>query len=559
MALNVRLRVLPKIIPTDGKSVELRLSGLYLQWRPEDGEWVNLMPIEDLKGDPGDPGGPAGPPGSSGTVQVGTVTQVAYGQPPVITNVGTPTAAVLNFQIPAALGVADGNKGDILVSGAGSVWSLNAGTVQPADLNPAVPATFRQAIDAVGFPDMPWVLAWDNGVLGDGSNQLAALQAIVNALPAEGGSIMLRGDVYLGTTGQLDLHGRRNILITGLPGGGNGAGAGQRTMLRSGHGAIGGNVPVINCKGTFNVSFENLYIYNNNAAFNGNLIDYGSRVAVNPGEDSALMQWRGIYISLASATAYGLQLHGSTQGLFENVTFAGRGFLLALQNIAGVGFVNVHKFINCNFKPTGAEYPVTGSGEGITFLGCNMQASSGDGVGRFLRTSLSQPFRSFSLLSCTFYDTLAAGGIWAEFYWGQNPIVKGCIFGGADPALGTNYGITLGGGGAGLNEPGVVGHEIEGNSFRYMTAGVANAGVIASNTNPRKGSVKHNYAFGGSSPRTVLFSSYNLMTQSEIGPNYIEGGTNDPGANMQTVLPTSATGLQSGTWWNNAGVVTITP
>lgn len=421
-------------------------------------------------------------------------------------------------------------------------------------------AQVRSLLQVPQFSDLPWVLAWENGVPGDGTNQLAALQAIVNALPSTGGAILLRGDVYLGTTGQLDLSGKHNILIAGLPGGGNGTGSAQRTMLRSGHGAIGGNIPVINCRSTFNVSFENLFIYNNNAAFNGTLVCYGSRIAVTPGQDSALMTWKNIFFSLASGTGYGLQLHGSTQGLFESCTFSARGQLVSMQQVAGVGFVNVHKFVNCNFKPTGTEYPVSGSGEGILFLGCNVQASSGDGIGRFWRTSLTQPFRGISLIGCTFYDANTPGGIWAEFYWGQGLVIQGCGLGGVDPSLGSNYGFSLGQGGAGLSEPGVRGFSILGNNFRYVTAAISFGGTAAADTNAKKGIIGGNSVFGGSSPASNLISSITETRDVVFLPNNINSLPNAIGShfNMRG-LPTAATGLVTGDVWSNANILTIVP
>lgn len=44
--------------------------------------------------------GPAGADGSAATVNVGTVTTVQYGNPATVTNSGTESAAVLDFQIP---------------------------------------------------------------------------------------------------------------------------------------------------------------------------------------------------------------------------------------------------------------------------------------------------------------------------------------------------------------------------------------------------------------------------------------------------------------------------
>ena len=40
----------------DGKSVELRLYSGYLQWRPTDGSWANLVPLTDITGPSGDDG-----------------------------------------------------------------------------------------------------------------------------------------------------------------------------------------------------------------------------------------------------------------------------------------------------------------------------------------------------------------------------------------------------------------------------------------------------------------------------------------------------------------------
>jgi hypothetical protein len=58
------------------------------------------------KGDGGDPSTVPGPPGDNATIAVGTVTTGAPGSDVSVTNVGTPTDAVLDFEIPR------GNTGD---------------------------------------------------------------------------------------------------------------------------------------------------------------------------------------------------------------------------------------------------------------------------------------------------------------------------------------------------------------------------------------------------------------------------------------------------------------
>jgi hypothetical protein len=75
--------------------------------------------------------GPPGPPGAAATVNVGTVSSLPPASAPTITNVGTPTNAILNFAIPRGedgidgatpTGVTDNTAGIDIV--AGSVQAL---------------------------------------------------------------------------------------------------------------------------------------------------------------------------------------------------------------------------------------------------------------------------------------------------------------------------------------------------------------------------------------------------------------------------------------------------
>jgi len=62
-ATSIRLRVLPRLIPVDGKNVELRTTATEIQWRVEgDASWQTLTPLSAIKGDPG----PKGDPGADG-------------------------------------------------------------------------------------------------------------------------------------------------------------------------------------------------------------------------------------------------------------------------------------------------------------------------------------------------------------------------------------------------------------------------------------------------------------------------------------------------------------
>lgn len=51
---NVRLRVLPQVLPVDGRPVEIQATDTYIQWRyMGDADWINLVALADLEGPPG--------------------------------------------------------------------------------------------------------------------------------------------------------------------------------------------------------------------------------------------------------------------------------------------------------------------------------------------------------------------------------------------------------------------------------------------------------------------------------------------------------------------------
>jgi hypothetical protein len=56
--------------------------------------------------------GPPGADGTDATITIGTVTDVPYGTPPAVTNVGTPGAAIFDFELETGPGGAPGLDGD---------------------------------------------------------------------------------------------------------------------------------------------------------------------------------------------------------------------------------------------------------------------------------------------------------------------------------------------------------------------------------------------------------------------------------------------------------------
>ncbi len=242
----------------------------------------------------------------------------------------------------------------------------------------------------------------------------------------------------------------------------------------------------VQLKRTFNVSFEKMFVDSRDAAFTGTRLDWGDLTS-----GSALMSMTDCYLNVLSAVsgARGINLYGATQGKFERIKFAGARTLIQMQNAVGIGWCNQHVFLSCSINPTGSAYPVAGSGEGITFQGCNVQANSGDGIGRFWSTDLTQDFRGVSLLGNTFYDVLTTGGVWANFYTGQGLVIQNNLLGGAaNVTSGNNYGIGIGGGTAGVSgaEKGVIGVDLSCNQGRYMTALFLFNGTKANYNNVRK-------------------------------------------------------------------------
>jgi hypothetical protein len=79
---------------------------------------------------PSGPTGPAGADGADGaaaTIAVGDVASVPYGTPPTVTNVGTPAAAIFDFELETG---AKGDQGEAGVSA--SLFDIDIdGNLQP--------------------------------------------------------------------------------------------------------------------------------------------------------------------------------------------------------------------------------------------------------------------------------------------------------------------------------------------------------------------------------------------------------------------------------------------
>jgi hypothetical protein len=126
----------PSELPETGEPGDAWLidGDLYV-WSESD-EWIDVGDIQGPQGEPGE----KGDPGDAATINVGTVTTVGPDNPAVVTNSGSSSAAVFDFDIPQGVqgdqGVqgVPGEKGD-----PGDAATVDAGTV--TTVGPDDPAT----------------------------------------------------------------------------------------------------------------------------------------------------------------------------------------------------------------------------------------------------------------------------------------------------------------------------------------------------------------------------------------------------------------------------------
>lgn len=348
------------------------------------------------------------------------------------------------------------------------------------------------------------VVAADYGVDGLGGDQTAAMASLVAAIPASGARVMLPTGTVSITS--LDLHGRRNIRFIGQSG--EGAGASQPTVLTTNLGSGSGRV--IDARNTDGVGFEGVFLSATSAAFDGTLLDYG--VISNPGTSNCFLE--NCVVDIVGSSGTGLSLYGSATGSWNRTQFLGAGRLVALQLVGGVNFCNIHNFRSCNFNPTN-QYPIVGSGDNISFSGCNFQAGSSDGKARALQSYSGAPLRGLTLDGCGFYDVLANGTIWFSLALGGGLEMHGCYMSG----IVGSYGFDIGG--VAVADPessGWGGVLLSGNYFDTLTAVMNFEGTSADGSN-----VRGVVASGNRLVNAALFSSVASATSVYSVGNRIYG------------------------------------
>jgi hypothetical protein len=148
----------PPSYPPCCREIEIRNDGTYIQYRyVGEVDWIDLVALADITG----PQGPQGEPGDAATIEVGTVTTVPNGDPATVTNVGTDTDAIFDFEIPEGAPGTPGTPGAAATIAVGTTTTgapgtnasvTNSGTSSAAVFDFTIPRGDTGAIGPQGPP-----------------------------------------------------------------------------------------------------------------------------------------------------------------------------------------------------------------------------------------------------------------------------------------------------------------------------------------------------------------------------------------------------------------------
>lgn len=249
------------------------------------------------------------------------------------------------------------------------------------------------------------------GVLGDGSNQTTALQALIDFIPAAatalgikpGGIVYVTGDVLFTTLSLLE---KADITFRGS--GGLNAGAGSACSWHSSSSAT----RVIDCRSSVGLRFEGIdFTFSANAPYG---FDFGRNTS-GANTDGVFMSFSycSFFATGASVSTHVLSLDGATRGYFEHCNFSGTSNMVWGRYTAGggAGFSNVMAFVSCNFQPSstpGNTYPVNNPGETWSFINCTFEGNSAVGYQQGIQCN--EDATGLLIQNCWFGDATANGG-----------------------------------------------------------------------------------------------------------------------------------------------------
>lgn len=414
--------------------------------------------------------------------------------------------------------ISNGYTGNNLLAGTANEITITSGGGTSTFSLPSTLNLSSKTVNGDNFPDvyanLPTVLAWENGVSGNGSDQTAALQAIVDSL-VDGGTIYLQGSVVITS---LNLNNRANIHFKNRKGGSYAAtdSYSDRARIAAGNGAGTVDDYIIDMTNAENIIFEDIWLYTTNSAYTGMLVRMGTP---NVFSYATYNKFRNCILSNSNALSRSVGMYQCANTTFEDTNFTGPGIGVAFPDDVHTNatFATVNSLINCSFLPGGTEYPIVGSPGVCNLIGCLFEPGS-DGKLRCFKSSSNRPFDGITIIGGTSIDASLGVSEPYVFPWGAGLT----ILGGAGGAP-NGYMFTLGGGGITHGDPeerGLLGVSIHGYSCTGCVSMIRGLGTIANKTNVRGVVITGNRVKVGNIATTI-----SEFQNAEIGPNNMYGST----------------------------------
>jgi hypothetical protein len=252
---------------------------------------------------------------------------------------------------------------------------------------------------------------------GDGStNDTAAIQAAIDAVPSSGGTIYFPRGSYV-CNGALSLNGRKSIRLVGMTPS-IGAGAAGTALIYT----ATGTTPFLTMKDTGGASCEGIVVENmslvyTSGSFTGHLIDARG----TPPLDTANCTFRNCFIGsqpTSTRTAASLvRLLGSHTMAFEGCTFFGAVNYVWGQETGSGSSANGISFRTCLFQNGAHDFQIRNPGSSWTFQGCSFEPNPTGGIAageaRSIYTESMTIFSTgLAVVGCWFGDDTANNGDW---------------------------------------------------------------------------------------------------------------------------------------------------
>lgn len=343
--------------------------------------------------------------------------------------------------------------------GEGTVVSPGGKTVQEIDAR-HIPVAYGTANDAVtDYSNIVFsvedalkigVNVKAYGVTGNGTtDDAAAIQAAIDALPTTGGTLFFNSGIYLCASG-LNLDDKRSIILRGTSGMTSGAKP-SSYLIFSGT----GSGRLLSFRSTSGCAIEDLGIYHTSSSFTGKLIDLSHSAVAS---DTAFFKLSRCFVGGDgfTGTAIGINLDQSLESTIDNCHFSYLLRGIDGQDPGGGSYSNVVRIRDNQFTNI-VSNAIAWGGEAWLIEGNTFEPLSNGTAGAFGNDTSTQ-CKGISFINNWCGDVTTGGGTWFGV-WGEGVNFTGNRIGGNS----TSNAISL-------NT--VNGYSIVGNSFDTFSVAI---------------------------------------------------------------------------------------